>query len=151
MKVFLCKLPTPLQITVLTPQQNVQVQSLYFLQAYCESHYRQVYMVQNSSATSAFWSLICNIQGKWLKRNYVYYSICMFIHCNIILHSFWYYTSQTSQNSMTRITTQIQHNLHNENFRDIWMFLLYITQVLFLVSTTHDIPQWHQVSLVTNV
>jgi hypothetical protein len=32
---------------------------------------------------------------------------------------------------MTRIITQIQHNFHNGNFMDIWMFWLYITQVLF--------------------
>lgn len=151
MKVFICKLSSPLQITVLTPQQNVQVQSLCFLTAYCKSQYKELHKLKNSSVTSAFCSLICNIQGNRPKRNHVYYSICMFIHCNIILHSFWFYTSQTSQNSMKRIITQIQHNLHNGNFRDIWMFWLYITQVLFLVPTTHDIHQWHQGPLITNV
>ena len=83
--------------------KNVQV--VFAPSQYTVNLTTELYMLQNSSVTSAFCSLICNIQGKRLKRNNVYYSICMFIRCNIILHSFRFYTSQTSQNSITRITT----------------------------------------------
>jgi hypothetical protein len=96
-------------------------------------------------------SLTCNIQRKRLKRNHVYYTTCKFILCNIILHSFLFYTSQISHNSITRIKSPIQHNLHNGNFRGTRMFWLYIIQLLCLVPATHDIPHWHQGSIVKNV
>jgi hypothetical protein len=145
-KVFICKSPTPLQITVLTPQQNVQVHSLCFLSAYCKSHYSELHMLQNSSD---FCILFTNLQhpGEEAEKK-----ACILLH--LYVYSMQYHFTLILILYKSNFTKFYDKNYNTTSIMGIsgifecFDFTLHKCCFWFL---QHDIHQWHQGSLITNV